>query len=282
MSESPTPPRPPGDGAQARRAAGERAVKLAVAGRWREAADLNRELLARFGEDAEVYNRLGKALTELGKVREARATYRKALRLDPANAIARRNLDRLAGATRADAPPPAAQVDSALFIEEGGKAAIVRLEAERAAALKALDAGDPLRLEARGDAVNALTPDGDYLGMVEPRTGLRLARLMAGGNRYSAALVSNGDPPRIVVRETFQHLSQAGKVSFPKSSAGGVRAYTRRNFLREDVEDLTDEDGGEEERAFDTGRLAEAGWSETRIEGERAVPIPADGDDDLD
>ena len=199
-----------------------------------------------------------------------------------AKTTARRNLDRLTGAKGADAPPPAAQVDSGLFIEEGGKAAIVRLEAERTAALKALDAGDPLRLEARGDAVNALTPDGAYLGMIEPRTGLRLARLMAGGNRYSAALVSNGDPPRVVVRETFQHLSQAGKVSFPRPSAAGVRGYMRRNFLREDVEDLSDDDGddeAEEEKAFAAGRLAEAGWSETRIDGERTAPS---GGDDLD
>ena len=55
--------------------ANEQAVKLAVAGRWREAAALNRELIARFGDDAEVYNRLGKAFTELGRIREARAVY---------------------------------------------------------------------------------------------------------------------------------------------------------------------------------------------------------------
>ena len=70
----------------ARQSANEQAVQLAVAGRWREAAAVNRELIARFGDDAEVYNRLGKAFTELGRIREARVVYEKALAVDPTNA----------------------------------------------------------------------------------------------------------------------------------------------------------------------------------------------------
>lgn len=272
------------DTPQARRAANEQAVKLAVAGRWQEAAALNHDLIARFGDDAEVYNRLGKALTELGRIREARLVYERALAVDATNAIARRNLDRLAQAKEEAAAVPAAQMSRGLFIEEVGKAAVVRLEAARPAALGALDAGDPVELEARGNAVNAVTPGGDYLGMVEPRVGLRLARLLGGGNRYAAALVSTGDPPRIIVRETYQHPSQAGKVSFPKSSISDVRAYTRRNFLREDVDSLTDEDDGPSEGEGAADSLPEEGWQETRIEyvseGEDAGED--DGDDELD
>ena len=138
-----------------------------------------------------------------------------------------------------------------------------------------------MTLEVRGNAVNALTPAGAYLGMVEPRTGLRLARLMAGGNRYAAALVSNGEPPRIIVRETFQHPSLAGKVSFPRSNISDVRAYTRRNFpLREDIEGLVQEEGEPDEPPVDIDELSEQGWSETRIdEGPAAQAAGAGGDD---
>ena len=274
------------DTPQARRSANEQAVRLAVAGRWQEAAAINRELIARFGDDAEVYNRLGKAFTELGRIREARLVYERALAVDPTNAIARRNLDRLAQAREEPAAGPSAQMSRGLFIEEVGKAAVVRLEAARPAALGALDAGDPVELEASGNAVNAVAPEGgEYLGMVEPRVGLRLARLLGGGNRYSAALVSTGDPPRIIVRETYQHPSQAGKVSFPKSSISDVRAYTRRNFLREDVEDLTDEDDGPADGDGDAAAdaLPEEGWQETRIDGgdeAAALAETEDGDDD--
>lgn len=271
----------------ARRAANEQAVQLAVAGRWQEAAALNRELIARFGDDAEVYNRLGKAFTELGRIREARLVYEKALEVDPTNAIARRNLDRLSQAKEEAAAEPGAQMSRGLFIEEVGKAAVVRLEAGRPDALGALDAGDAVELEVKGNAVNVVTQGGAYVGMVEPRVGLRLARLMGGGNRYSAALVSTGDSPRIIVRETYQDPSQAGKVSFPKSNINEVRAYTRRNFLREDVDDLAEEEDGPVEENAPADEMPEEGWQETRIEYETEdessqVDDEEDDNDELD
>ena len=267
----------------ARRSANEQAVKLAVAGRWQEAAALNRELIARFGDDAEVYNRLGKAFTELGRIKDARLVYKRALAVDPTNAIAQRNLDRLAQAKEeAPAAEPAAQMSRGLFIEEVGKAAVVRLEAAPSDALGALDAGDPVELEVKGNAVNAVTPGGVYLGMVEPRVGLRLARLMGGGNRYSAALVSTAEPPRIIVRETYQDPSQAGKVSFPKSSISEVRAYTRRDFLRENVEDLTEDEDGPAEKMSTADELPEEGWQETQIYEDDGDTATTDGDEDDD
>ena len=270
------------DTPMARRSANEQAVKLAVAGRWQEAAALNRELIARFGDDAEVYNRLGKAFTELGRIREARLVYERALAVDPTNAIAQRNLNRLAQAKEEEpSAEPAAQMSRGLFIEEVGKAAVVRLEAGRPDALGMLDAGDPVELEVRGNAINAVTPGGVYLGMVEPRVGLRLARLMGGGNRYSAALVSNAEPPRIIVREEYQDPSQAGKVSFAKSNISDVRAYTRRNFRRENVEDLTEDEDGPAEETSAADELPEEGWQETRIyEDDDEGDTGEDEDDD--
>ena len=272
------------DTPMARQSANEQAVQLAVAGRWREAAAVNRELIARFGDDAEVYNRLGKAFTELGRIREARVVYEKALSVDPTNAIAQRNLHRLAQARDEErAPAPATQMSRGLFIEEAGKAAVVRLEAGRPEALGVLDAGDPVELELKGNAINAVTPGGVYLGMVEPRVGLRLARLMNGGNRYSAALVSNADPPRIIVRETYQDPAQMGKVSFPRSSTSDVRGYTRRNFRRENVEDLSGDEDGPEEKMSTADEIPEEGWQETRIYADDEGNAPEDNDgDELD
>jgi hypothetical protein len=43
----------------------EQARALAVAGRWEDAAQLNREILQNFPRDIDALNRLGKALTEL-------------------------------------------------------------------------------------------------------------------------------------------------------------------------------------------------------------------------
>ena len=74
----------------------DQAVKLAVNGRWQEAVQVNREYIRLFPNEAEGYNRLGKALSELGQVQDALDAYQKALDLDSTNLIAKRNIDRLA------------------------------------------------------------------------------------------------------------------------------------------------------------------------------------------
>ena len=50
----------------------EDAVQLAIAGKWDEAVKLNRFIVDNFGADEETQNRLGKALSELGKLKEAK------------------------------------------------------------------------------------------------------------------------------------------------------------------------------------------------------------------
>ena len=48
-----------------------------------------------FPNEVDAYNRLGKALTELGRYAEARDAYAHAVKLDPLNGIAAKNLQRL-------------------------------------------------------------------------------------------------------------------------------------------------------------------------------------------
>ena len=51
----------------------DEAVQLAIAGKWDDAVKLNRFIVESFGADEETQNRLGKALSELGKLKEAKA-----------------------------------------------------------------------------------------------------------------------------------------------------------------------------------------------------------------
>ena len=73
---------------RAKRHLTDRAIALAMASRWEDAARVNRELLGLFPDDVDSHNRLGKALTELGRLDEAREAYSRAAALDPTNVIA--------------------------------------------------------------------------------------------------------------------------------------------------------------------------------------------------
>jgi hypothetical protein len=117
-----------------------------------------------------------------------------------------------------------------------------------------------------GDAVD-LVLDGELLlarvgsvdaGQVEPRVGVRLAKLIKGGNRYEAAIsVLDRDDVRIIIREVFAHPDNFGKVSFPASSSGrpgDVRPYMKGTALRYDDDEESEEldEEAEEVEELDT------------------------------
>ena len=54
------------------------AISLATKGQWQKAAEANKSLLSRFPKDVETFNRLGKALSELGLYAEARIAFQNA------------------------------------------------------------------------------------------------------------------------------------------------------------------------------------------------------------
>ena len=151
------------------------------------------------------------------------------------------------------------QLDTRLFVEETGTATVARLQATDEAARATLDAGDLVDLQVQGNAVNVLTVTGTYIGMVEPRIGLRLSKMMTAGNQYTAAMVTTEGALKVILRETFKHPSMIDKVSFPAGRSTEVRAYTRKGLLRrdddEDYAEYGDDEVVEEE--------SDDGWSES-------------------
>ena len=73
----------------------DEAVGLAVDARWDEAVELNEFIIRSFGADEGTQNRLGKALTELGRLEDAKSAYDAALAINPMNPVARKNTAKL-------------------------------------------------------------------------------------------------------------------------------------------------------------------------------------------
>jgi tetratricopeptide (TPR) repeat protein len=229
-----------------RRQRSKNAIALAMEGRWREAVAANQEIIESFPNDVDAYNRLGKAYTELGEYALAREAYTKAIGLDSYNIIAQKNLRRLSylgEAARAEAESDKARPEH--FIEETGKAGVVSLShlAPREVLAKIV-AGDRVYLKISDAALAVENGRGEYLGQVESRHAQRLIKLMEGGNKYAAAIVSSAeDRVTVIIREVYQDPSQAGQLSFPPKGGEGIRPYLGDKTFRRG---LAYEEGGEE------------------------------------
>jgi tetratricopeptide (TPR) repeat protein len=238
----------------------EQAIQLALENRWHEAAAVNRSIISLFPSDVDAYNRLGKALMEMGDHDEARSAYMKTLALEPGNVIARKNLARL-GAIKAGSGRYASRnLNPSLFIAESGKTGIVLLNDVAAEKRANLTAGDSVNLKPEGSTILVETPDGERLGEIEPRLGLRLSRLIEGGNRYVAAVagLSNGEV-RVIIREIYQHPSQQGKPSFPALTGENFRPYVKERLLRHDVEEEEVSEETEEAEEWEQETVATEG-----------------------
>ncbi len=210
-----------------RRLSSKQAVTLAMEGRWKEAVEVNKSLIESFPNDVDSFNRLGRAYIELGEYTQARQAYEKALELDSYNTIAKRNLQRLSllGESGTNSEANYQRIDPQTFIEEIGKAGVVRLVqlAQPQVLAKTVD-GSRANLRVNGPALVVENIYGEYLGQVESRHGQRLIKLMEGGNRYSAAVISSTEEAiSIIIKEVYQDPSQAGKLSFPPKGSETTR-----------------------------------------------------------
>ena len=255
-----------------RRQSSKEAIALAMQGRWREAVAANMSIIGDFPNDADAHNRLGRAYMELGNYSQAREAYSRAIELDPYNAIAKKNLHRL---SRLGEPLAGLEADSRTaepqhFIEEVGKAGMVNLYRLASPEILArMVAGDRAYLKIDGAGLIVEDGRGEYLGEVEPKHAQRLIKLMVGGNRYTAAIVSSTeDTVTVIIREVYQDPSQAGQLSFPPQGFEAPRTYVGDRIIKRELE-------------YEEAAVEKPGYT---IRDEEGIEVPLEesleGDDD--
>lgn len=234
----------------------QEAIALATQGRWQEAVSANKAILQLSPEDVDAHNRLGRAFMQQGEYAEAKEAYNRALELDPYNSIAIKNLNRLSHLAKPlPAPKGDRKVSLDIFVTEAGKTGVVNLIhlAPKEVVAK-IAPGDEVSLQLEGQRLLVRDEQGEYLGEVESKYGLRLAKLIGGGNMYVAAISNLGENNvKVIIREVYQHPGQMGRLSFPQKGKDGFRSYTKETLFRRRLE--------EEEPSEEDEGLAE-GYSE--------------------
>jgi len=231
----------------------DEAVGLAVDARWEEAVELNEFIIRSFGADEGTQNRLGKALTELGRLEDAKSAYDATLVINPMNPVARKNTAKLESLINAKdiLKGGPVKVDLNLFVEEMGKTTTTTLRAAADDVCSKLAPGDVAELRVDGDGIEVDTVRGVRVGSLEPKLARRLIKFIQGGNRYQAGITScEGSTVKVIVRESYQDPKFQGKPSFPIVRRREVeyRPYTRERLIITDTSVFpTDEEDLDEE-----------------------------------
>lgn len=252
-----------------RRQRSRNAIDLAMQGQWQEAVTANKLILEDFPGDVEALNRLGRAFIELGEYTRAREAYRQATEIDPYNSIAQKNLQRLQhlGEEAAPLKGETRRVEPHHFIEEIGKAGVINLFHLAPKEVRArMVAGAEVSLQTDGSGLNVTNAYGEYLGQVEPAHAPRLIRLMDGGNRYSASVVSSTeDSMTVMTREIYQDPGMVGRLSFPPRGAEELRPHVDERVFKMESE-------------LEEGLPEESGY--TIIGGKEIEVLPDESSDD--
>ena len=216
--------------AQLKREKSKEAIALALEGKWERAIEINQGMLRLFPEDVEAMNRLGKACLELGRYYEAREAFESATKIAPHNTISKRNLERLTHLQESTMPLKQGKVVTPhLFIEESGKSGITALQKPATRQMLAkVAAGDVVNLQCRDHTLVVENSQGECLGQVESKLGIRLMRLIKGGNRYDAAVTSvNRQEISVIIWESFRHPDLSNARPFPSKTKEQHRFYLR-------------------------------------------------------
>lgn len=268
----------------------EEAIQAALESRWQDALAINRALVERHGGVEETFNRIGKALTELGEHQAALDAYSQALQINFENVIAQKNVRklRLLLESREKIAGAKGAIDVDLFAEEPGKSALTVLNPPKSGVVIVVAPGEVVELHLQDGGLQAQTTAGVVLGDVDSKIARRLVPLISTGNRYTAVVARAEESQiEIIIREAFQSTENARKSSFPVSRQRReeFRPYAKESLLAQrGVGEGATADGNDEDvaEAGEPGEEAEPLASGEEFEEPAPLEDVEKEDDDVD
>lgn len=199
----------------------DKAIQAMLLGDWKNATSLNKALINEDPKDIDALNRLAYAFTVLGKIQDAKSTYRKVLKIDILNQIAIRNIKKLTDMGSKQIVKSLSSVKNVnyTFLEETGKTKIISLvntASPRTIAL--LTTGQPVAIVIKRSKIFVQGQSNQYLGVLPDDIGKRLIKLIKGGNTYTASIKSvTQHNVSVFVKETKRVSKYKNQPSFPQA-----------------------------------------------------------------
>jgi hypothetical protein len=223
----------------------DKAIQAMLLGDWKNATALNKALLEEDPKDIDALNRLAYAFTILGKIREAKTTYKKVLKIDILNQIATRNIKKLTEAGPRQIAKSLSSIKgvSNTFLEETGKTKIISLvNTAQPKIITLLNTGQPVVITIKRSKVFIQDQGKQYLGVLPDDIGRRLIKMMKGGNAYSACVKSATEHNVCVfIKETKRTSKYKNQPSFPQTDSHDL-ALTKNKIKMKIYKETRDDD----------------------------------------
>ena len=209
------------------------ATQLALKGQWKKAITANKQILSINKSDVSALNRIGKAQLELGKLKDSKKSYTKALQIDPLNAIARRNLKELEQMKDAKTLQGKKQstsnmeklVRNEILIQTASRSAEFVIDKPNIRAIQNLVPGTELNIIASTNGIEITNIRKVSLGSIEPRSSIRLKTCIDAGSKFEVIFKDNFENTGIIqILETHRDPSVVLETPFIHSIVESERS----------------------------------------------------------
>lgn len=200
----------------------DKAIQAMLLGDWQSATSLNKALLSENPNDIDALNRLAYAFTILGRIKDAKSTYRKVLKIDTLNQIAIRNIKKLTDLSPRQIAKSVNSIKAVnnTFLEETGKTKIISLvNTAQPKIIALLKTGQPVIIAIKRSKIFIQDQNKQYLGVLPDDIGRRLIKLIKGGNTYTACIKSAGETNvTVFIKEVKRARRYKNQPSFPQTT----------------------------------------------------------------
>jgi len=199
----------------------QQAIEAAMNSNWELAVTLNKKIVGIAPEDIATYQRLGYALLQTNKLKEATKQFKMVLKLQPKNNIAEEHLEKIAilMEKKKDRHAHATKYHSELFLYIPGKTRTVSLVTlGKKEDLAGLNVGEEILLKEKRRKLEARSRNDEYIGCLPDDISKRINYFIQEGSQYRA-YIKSADLTEVVIfiRETLKGKKVERYPSFPSN-----------------------------------------------------------------